>query len=35
MTITLDALDLRLLDDWQRDFPLVSSPFAGIGKALG
>jgi DNA-binding Lrp family transcriptional regulator len=35
MTITLDALDLRLLDEWQRDFPLVSGPFAEIGKALG
>jgi DNA-binding Lrp family transcriptional regulator len=35
MTITLDALDLRLLDEWQRDFPLVSSPFAEISKVLG
>jgi DNA-binding Lrp family transcriptional regulator len=35
MAINLDALDLRLLGEWQRDFPLVSSPFAAIGKALG
>lgn len=35
MAIALDALDLRLLGDWQRDFPLLSSPFAEIGKALG
>ena len=34
MTIRLDALDLRLLDEWQRDFPLVSNPFAEIGNAL-
>jgi DNA-binding Lrp family transcriptional regulator len=30
-----DALDLRLLDGWQRNFPLVPRPFAGIGAALG
>jgi DNA-binding Lrp family transcriptional regulator len=35
MAMTLDALDLRLLGEWQRDFPLVSSPFAEIGSALG
>ncbi|MDO5658598.1 MAG: AsnC family transcriptional regulator [Paracoccus sp. (in: a-proteobacteria)] len=27
--------DLRLLDEFQRDFPLVSRPFAVIGQALG
>jgi DNA-binding Lrp family transcriptional regulator len=35
MTITLDALNLRLLGDWQRNFPLVSKPFAEIGAVLG
>jgi DNA-binding Lrp family transcriptional regulator len=35
MTIPLDALNLRLLGDWQRNFPLVSNPFAEIGTALG
>ena len=35
MTITLDALNLRLLGDWQRNFPLVSKPFAEIGATLG
>jgi DNA-binding Lrp family transcriptional regulator len=34
MTITLDVLDYRLLDEWQRDFPLVEHPFTEIGKAL-
>ena len=29
-----DAIDLRLLDDWQRDFPLVSRPFAEIAAKL-
>jgi DNA-binding Lrp family transcriptional regulator len=35
MAITLDALNLRLLGEWQRAFPLVSRPFAEIGTALG
>jgi DNA-binding Lrp family transcriptional regulator len=35
MAITLDALNLRLLGDWQRNFPLTSNPFAEIGTALG
>jgi DNA-binding Lrp family transcriptional regulator len=30
----LDPLDHALLDDWQRDFPLVSRPFAVIGRQL-
>jgi len=30
-----DAIDLRLLDDWQRDFPLDPRPFAVIGDAVG
>jgi DNA-binding Lrp family transcriptional regulator len=35
MALTLDALNLRLLGDWQRNFPLISNPFAEIGMALG
>ncbi len=31
----LDQIDRHLLDDYQRDFPLVSRPFAVIGEALG
>lgn len=31
----LDPVDRRLLDGWQRDFPLVPRPFAAIGAALG
>lgn len=38
-TLTLpqavDATAFRLLNDWQRDFPLVPRPFARIGQALG
>ncbi|WP_068116813.1 siroheme decarboxylase subunit beta [Tropicimonas marinistellae] len=30
-----DARDIRLLDEWQRDFPLESRPFIRIGAALG
>jgi DNA-binding Lrp family transcriptional regulator len=30
----LDKIDRHLLDDFQRDFPLVSRPFAVLGKAL-
>lgn len=33
--MTSDPLDLRLLDGWQRGFPLVPRPFAQIGAALG
>lgn len=32
--MTRDTLDLRLLDGWQRDFPLVPRPFAEIASAL-
>ena len=32
---TLDAAGFRLLNDWQRDFPIVSRPFAEIGAAIG
>ena len=31
----LDPLDVRLLDEFQRDLPIVSRPFAAIGAALG
>lgn len=30
-----DEIDRRLLDDWQRDFPLEPRPFAAIGQVLG
>lgn len=30
-----DPIDIRLLDDWQRDFPLEPRPFARIGAVLG
>jgi DNA-binding Lrp family transcriptional regulator len=30
-----DPLESRLLDDWQRDLPLVPRPFAVIGAKLG
>lgn len=30
-----DDLGFRLLNDWQRDFPLQPRPFAAIGEALG
>ncbi len=35
MQRALDETDQRLLDEWQRDFPLCSYPFARIGEALG
>lgn len=31
----LDPTDLRLLDEFQRDFPLVPRPFGVLGRALG
>lgn len=34
MTEGLSALDLALLDRWQRDFPLVPRPFATLAEAL-
>ena len=33
--LRLDVLDRRLLDDFQRAFPLCESPFAAIGERLG
>ncbi|WP_022705014.1 AsnC family transcriptional regulator [Pseudorhodobacter ferrugineus] len=35
MTHRLDKIDQHLLDDFQRDFPLVPRPFAQLGQALG
>ncbi|WP_193141317.1 MULTISPECIES: AsnC family transcriptional regulator [unclassified Meridianimarinicoccus] len=35
MDMTVDPIDLRLLDDWQRDLPLVPRPFAQMGDTLG
>jgi len=35
MSVAHDPLDQRLLNDWQRDFPVVARPFARIGAALG
>ena len=32
---TMDAIDFRLLNEWQRDFPCVSRPFARIGETVG
>ncbi|MCB4456310.1 siroheme decarboxylase subunit beta [Leisingera sp. McT4-56] len=29
------STDRRLLDDWQRDFPVTARPFALLGEALG
>jgi DNA-binding Lrp family transcriptional regulator len=31
----LDGAAFRLLNDWQRDFPIVARPFARIGEAVG
>ncbi|MBK8438899.1 MAG: AsnC family transcriptional regulator [Rhodobacter sp.] len=31
----LDPIDARLLDEFQRDLPLVPQPFAALGAALG
>ncbi|MFV0387101.1 MAG: Lrp/AsnC family transcriptional regulator, partial [Paracoccus sp. (in: a-proteobacteria)] len=33
--MTIDDTDLRLLDDFQRDLPLVPRPFAVMGVTLG
>ena len=34
-TSPLDALDRRLLDEFQRDFPMVPAPYAEIGRRVG
>ncbi len=31
----LDEIDRRLLDDYQRDFPLTPAPYATLGQNLG
>lgn len=31
----LSELDARILDDWQRNFPLTAQPFAQMAQALG
>jgi len=33
--VVADALDRRLLDDFQRDFPLTPRPFAALAERLG
>jgi DNA-binding Lrp family transcriptional regulator len=33
--MTLDPIELSLIDRWQRNFPLVSSPFEAIGRSAG
>ena len=35
MAQLLDGIDHRLLDEFQRDLPLVPRPFAAMGEALG
>ncbi len=35
MEFVTDPLDARLLDNWQRDLPITSRPFARIGETLG
>lgn len=35
MDSELSATDLRLLDGWQRDFPLVSRPYALLAERVG
>lgn len=35
MQIISDPIDRSLLDDWQRDFPIVERPFAAISATLG
>lgn len=32
---SVDAVSFRLLNEWQRDFPLVSQPFAWIARRVG
>jgi DNA-binding Lrp family transcriptional regulator len=35
MTFIADPIDCRVLDDWQRDFPITQRPFAAISATLG
>ena len=32
---SVDAVSFRLLNEWQRDFPLVSQPFAWMAQRVG
>ena len=34
MSVLIDPIDLALLNDWQRNFPLLQRPFAEIGAAM-
>ena len=33
--VPLDALDRRLIEEFQRDLPLCAEPYAAMGRALG
>ncbi len=33
--MTLDPIDFPLINNWQRDFPLVSRPYAALAQGLG
>jgi siroheme decarboxylase len=35
MSGTLDPIEFRLLNDWQRDFPLSPRPYSDLARALG
>ncbi len=35
MSFIADPIDCRVLDDWQRDFPITQRPFAAISASLG
>ncbi|MCK9261568.1 MAG: Lrp/AsnC family transcriptional regulator [Azoarcus sp.] len=35
LLLDIDSAEFRLLNDWQRGFPLVSRPFAAIGDRVG
>jgi len=35
MSFVADPIDCRVLDDWQRDFPVINRPFAAIAATLG
>ncbi len=33
--VALDDIEVRLIDEWQRDFPLLPAPYARIASSLG
>jgi DNA-binding Lrp family transcriptional regulator len=33
--MTPSATEIGLIDDWQRDFPLIERPFAEVGRGIG